>query len=153
MATRNHPVVRRNMADPNFARLAHDDVKPLTGIEKAVSLAFPAYEDDTLWNKAEHFIPFNGLVNLAQGAAGNREGDTQNSYTASLATGFGNSIYGLAELVDADTRKKRERVAAGKVPFVSPAAARLYDPTAVSRFVAPVADALIRRGKDLQARV
>lgn len=152
-ATRGHPVVRRNMADPNFARLAHDDVQPLTGIEKAVSLAFPAYDDDTWWNKAGHLNVINGLASGAQHLTGNRPGDAQNSYSGALARGFGNSLYGLAELVDADTRRKRADIAAGKVPFVSPDSARLYDPNGLRRFVSPLADALIARGDALDAKV
>ncbi|WP_443747386.1 EndoU domain-containing protein [Asticcacaulis solisilvae] len=152
-ATRDHPVVRRAMADPNFAKVAHDDVKPLTGIEKAVSLAFPAYDDDTWWNKAGHLNVINGLVGGVQHLAGNRPGDAQNSYSASLARGFGNSIYGLAELADADTRRKRADIAAGKVPFVSPDSARLYDPNGLRRLVSPLADALIARGDALDGKV
>jgi len=152
IATRNHPVVRRNMADPNFARLAHDDVKPLTGIEKAVSLAFPAYEDDTLWNKAGHLIPFNGLVNIAQGAAGNRRGDTQNSYVGGEADGLGRFISGLGELADVYSRYRRDMAAAGFANF-GPRDPGAYDTTAGTRAMAPLANALKARGQDLTSRV
>lgn len=151
-ATRGHPVVRRAMADPNFARLAHDDVKSLTGIEKAVSLAFPAYDDDTWWNKAGHLIPFNGLVNLVQGAAGNRRGDTQNSYVGNEAQGLGRFVAGLGELVDVYGRYRRDMAAAGFAHF-GPRDAKAYDTTAGTRTVAPLANALKARGQDLTSRV
>lgn len=151
-ATRSHPVVRRNMADPNFARLAHDDVQPLTGLERAVRLAFPAYDDDTLWNNAGHLIPFNGLVNLAQSVAGNRQGDTQNSYVGHEADGIGRFVSGLGELADVYGRYRRDMAAAGFANF-GPRDPNAYDATAGTRAVAALANALKARGQNLKAQV